>query len=135
MGAMAESFVAYAQPLLDQTDGSEEQLNKAFAITQLCFNLALLPDDQRDTVLGGQPHDLNDLLGRGRRQHCRSGAMNPPAPIGDPRLDLFRIGDDAAVFRILVGIKEIGDPVVKRQLQALRIDHEDFDFLRRGAAH
>ena len=32
MGAIAEGFVAYAQPLLDQTDGSEEQMNKAFAI-------------------------------------------------------------------------------------------------------
>ena len=51
MGALAEAFVAYAQPLLDQTDGSEEQLNKAFAISQLCYNLALLPDDRRDTML------------------------------------------------------------------------------------
>ena len=51
MGAIAEAFVAYAQPLLDQTDGSEEQLNKAFAISQLCYNLALLPDDRRDTML------------------------------------------------------------------------------------
>src|ERR1700680_3702974 len=51
MGAIAEAFVAYSQPLLDQTDGSQEQLNKAFAISQLCFNLALLPDDKRDTTL------------------------------------------------------------------------------------
>ena len=51
MGALAEAFVAYAQPLLDQTDGSEEQLNKALAISQLCYNLALFPDDQRDTTL------------------------------------------------------------------------------------
>jgi hypothetical protein len=51
MGAIAEAFVAYAQPLLDQTDGSEEQLNKAFAIGQLCYNLALLPDDKRDDML------------------------------------------------------------------------------------
>ena len=51
MGAIAEGFVAYAQPLLDQTDGSEEQLNKAFAMSQLCYNLALLPDDRRDTML------------------------------------------------------------------------------------
>ncbi|HMB07218.1 MAG TPA: SEC-C metal-binding domain-containing protein [Isosphaeraceae bacterium] len=51
MGALADAFVAYAQPLLDQTDGSEEQLNKAFAISQLCYNLALLPDDRRDTML------------------------------------------------------------------------------------
>jgi hypothetical protein len=48
MGAIAEGFVAYAQPLLDQTDGSEEQLNRAFSISQLCFNLALLPEDRRD---------------------------------------------------------------------------------------
>ena len=51
MGAMAEGLVAYAQPLLDQTDGSEEQLNKAFAIGQLCYNLALMPEDRRASVL------------------------------------------------------------------------------------
>jgi hypothetical protein len=52
MGAIAEGFVAYARPLLDDTDGSEEQLNKAFAISQFCFNLALLPEDKRDASLG-----------------------------------------------------------------------------------
>lgn len=48
MGAIAEAFAAFAQPLIDQTDGSEEQLNKAFSISQLCYNLALLPEDSRD---------------------------------------------------------------------------------------
>lgn len=52
MGAIAEGLVAYAQPLIDQTDGSLEQLNKAFAISQLCFNLALSPEDSRETELG-----------------------------------------------------------------------------------
>ena len=51
MGVIAEAFVAYVQPLLDQTDGSEEQLNKAFAIGQLCYNLALLPEDAWDETL------------------------------------------------------------------------------------
>ena len=51
MGAIAEAFVTYAQPLLDQTDGSEGQLNKAFAISQLCYNLALMPEDSRDRTL------------------------------------------------------------------------------------
>ena len=51
MGVIAEAFVAYAQPLLDQTDGSEEQLNKAFTISQLCYNLALMPEDSRDQML------------------------------------------------------------------------------------
>jgi hypothetical protein len=62
MGAIAEAFVAYAQPLLDQTDGSEEQLNKAFAMSQLCYNLALSPDDQRDAMLSEmrQPLGMNE---------------------------------------------------------------------------
>ena len=51
MGAIAEAFVAYAQPLLDQTDGSHEELNKAFAMSQLCYNLALLPEDRRDEAI------------------------------------------------------------------------------------
>jgi hypothetical protein len=52
MGAIAEAIVAYAQPLLDETDGSTEQLNKAFTISQLCYNLALLPEDSRDGAIG-----------------------------------------------------------------------------------
>jgi SEC-C motif len=51
MGAIAEAFVAYAQPLLDQTDGSKEQLNNAFTLSQLCYNLALLPEHSRDRTL------------------------------------------------------------------------------------
>jgi hypothetical protein len=58
MGAIAEALVAYAQPLLDQTDGSEEQLNEAFAITQLCYNLALLPEDERDKTLSEMRSEL-----------------------------------------------------------------------------
>lgn len=58
MGAIAEAFVAYAQPLLDQTDGSREQLNKAFAMSQLCYNLALLPEEKRDTRLSEMQKDL-----------------------------------------------------------------------------
>lgn len=48
MGAIAEAFVAYAQPLLDQTDGSDGQLNKAFAISQLCYNLSIMPEGSRE---------------------------------------------------------------------------------------
>ena len=58
MGAIAEAFVAYAQPLLDQTDGSQEQLQRAFSITPLCYNLALLPDDSRDEMLGEMQQSL-----------------------------------------------------------------------------
>jgi hypothetical protein len=48
MGAIANAFVTYAQPLLDGTDGSEEALNKALTISQFCYNLALLPQDDRE---------------------------------------------------------------------------------------
>jgi hypothetical protein len=51
MGAIAEAFVAYAQPLLDQTDGSQDQLSKAFAVSQFCYNLALSPEEMRETAL------------------------------------------------------------------------------------
>jgi hypothetical protein len=51
MGAIADGFAAFAQPLLEQTDGSHEELSKAFTISQLCFNLAMLPEDSRDKML------------------------------------------------------------------------------------
>lgn len=35
MGAIADAIVAYAQPLIDQTDGSLEQLNQALAMSQV----------------------------------------------------------------------------------------------------
>jgi SEC-C motif len=59
MGAIAEGIVAYAQPLLDQTDGSLEQLNKAMTISQLCWNLALLSEDGRDQMLSEMRPSLN----------------------------------------------------------------------------
>ncbi len=58
MGAIAEGIAAYAQPLLDQTDGSMEQLNKALTISQLCWNLALLPEDRRDQMLSNMRPSL-----------------------------------------------------------------------------
>jgi len=51
MGAIAEAFAAYAQPLLDETDGSIEELNKALSLSQLCYNLALLPEENREQTL------------------------------------------------------------------------------------
>jgi len=51
MGGIAESMVAYAQPLLDATDGSKDQISSAFALAQVCWNLALLPEKERDESL------------------------------------------------------------------------------------
>lgn len=63
MGVIADAITAYAQPLLDQTDGSIEQLNNALAITQLCYNLAMLPEEERETALSEMKASLgkNDL--------------------------------------------------------------------------
>jgi SEC-C motif len=58
MGAIAEALVAYAQPLVDQTDGSLEQVNKAFGISQICYNLSLLPDDSRNKMFSEMQSSL-----------------------------------------------------------------------------
>lgn len=51
MGAIAEAMIAYAQPLLEGTDGSTEQMNKALSLSSLCFNLAQMPEASRREAL------------------------------------------------------------------------------------
>src|SRR5687767_14288861 len=51
MGAIAEAITSYAQVLIDATDGSMEEMNRALALGQLCWNLALVPEDKRDELL------------------------------------------------------------------------------------
>jgi hypothetical protein len=52
MGALAEAMTRFAQPLLEATDGSPEQLQRALRLSQICWNLARrLPAEQRDTAL------------------------------------------------------------------------------------
>ena len=58
MGGIADAMVAYAQPLIDQTDGSLEEVNKAFALSTLCYNLALFPVDIREQSISEMRSDL-----------------------------------------------------------------------------
>ena len=51
MGAIADAIVAYARPLFEETDGSIDEMNHAMTIAQLCWNLALLPEDERETAI------------------------------------------------------------------------------------
>ena len=51
MGVIAESIMAYAQPLFDDTDGSAEQINKALSLGQICWNLAIMPEEARNDML------------------------------------------------------------------------------------
>ena len=53
MGALADASAAYVQPLLDLTDGSQEQLEKAFIFGQFCWNLALMPEESREGAIEG----------------------------------------------------------------------------------
>jgi SEC-C motif len=58
MGAIAEGIFAYAQPLIDQTDGSLEQVKQAMSLSQYCWNLSLVSEDRRSRVLAGTQQSL-----------------------------------------------------------------------------
>jgi hypothetical protein len=51
MGVIAEGFAAFAQPLIDETDGSLEQVERALLISELCSVLAQFPENNRETKL------------------------------------------------------------------------------------
>ncbi len=51
MGAIADALMAYARPLLEGTDGSPEEMQRALSLSTLCYNLALVPEDKREDAL------------------------------------------------------------------------------------
>ncbi len=51
MGHLAEAMSRFAQPLIDATDGSPEDLQRALSLAQLCRNLAVIPEAQREQSL------------------------------------------------------------------------------------
>ena len=59
MGKMADLMVSYAQPLLDKTDGSLENMQYALSIAQMCWNLALLPEKERNAAVA----EMQSVLG------------------------------------------------------------------------
>ena len=59
MGAIAEAIVAYAKPLLDESGGTKEGINRAMALAQVCWNLALFPEDQRDATINKMKSSLS----------------------------------------------------------------------------
>ncbi len=58
MGAIADALFRFAQPLIDATDGSPEQLQRALMLSQACWNLAVTPEEMRDESLA----DLQSAL-------------------------------------------------------------------------
>ena len=51
MGTIADAMSRFAQPLIDATDGSPEQLQRALLLSQLCWNLAITPEGEREEFL------------------------------------------------------------------------------------
>lgn len=51
MSAIGEALLEYMRPLTDATDGSPEELEKALALGQLCFNLGQMDQDSRSDHL------------------------------------------------------------------------------------
>ncbi len=51
MGTIADAMSRFAQPLIDATDGSPEQLQRALTLSQMCWNLAMTPEGKRDEFL------------------------------------------------------------------------------------
>lgn len=92
MGGFADAMSRFAQPLIDASDGSPEDLQRAFTLSQLCWNLALLPEEKRDEFLAKmQPalkmddEEFRDLKGNIigpmiRRHREMFPGMRPPIP-------------------------------------------------------
>ena len=51
MSGFADAMSRFAQPLIDASDGSQEDLERALKLSQLCWNLALLPQESREGFL------------------------------------------------------------------------------------
>ncbi len=75
MGAMAEAVVAYAKPLLDQTDGTPDRVNTALMLAQLCWNLALMPEQERDETIASMRPTLK--LGDGEFEAFQRSVVAP----------------------------------------------------------
>jgi hypothetical protein len=49
----AQQMMDFAQPLIDESDGSTEGLNKALSLAMVFWNLAVTPEEDRETAFTG----------------------------------------------------------------------------------
>ena len=59
MGAMGDRFGAYVQPLIDDTDGSMEQVERAMDLGMMCWNLGSLPEGERNDFIESMKVTMN----------------------------------------------------------------------------
>ena len=67
MGAIAESMLKYAQPLIEATDGSQEEMQRALSVAQMCWNIALLPEPEQEEMLV----EIRSMLGMGEDEFTK----------------------------------------------------------------
>lgn len=103
MGAIAEAMVNFARPLIDATDGSEEQLNRAMMLSQLCWNLSLMPEDRREESLAN---------------------MQPSLHMDDTEFEDFR---QTVVLPMIRRHEEMFPRLHGRQMESLGLFESDFD--------
>jgi hypothetical protein len=72
---MAEAIMEYAQPLIDKTDGSIEQMNKALAISTACWNIAILPQEDRESAISSMGEAIS--MDEAEFEDFRSSVMLP----------------------------------------------------------
>ena len=75
MGAFADAMSRFAQPLIDASDGSQEDLERALKLSQLCWNLAILPQESREGFLGKMQQALS--MDDEEFQDLKSGVVLP----------------------------------------------------------
>jgi uncharacterized protein YecA (UPF0149 family) len=68
-------MMEYARPLLAETDGSVDQMNKALTLAQLCWNLALTPEEERGDMLADMRPTLK--MDDGEFEQFRSSVILP----------------------------------------------------------
>jgi hypothetical protein len=59
---IGDALAVYAQVLIDETDGSTEQMRRAFDIAMVCWNMALMSESRREECMADfQTHtDMSD---------------------------------------------------------------------------
>jgi SEC-C motif len=50
-GGLAQQMIEFARPLLDRSDGSKEQVDKALSFGMLCWNIAIMPRAERGVAI------------------------------------------------------------------------------------
>lgn len=75
MGTIADAMSRFAQPLIDATDGSPEQLQRALLLSQLCWNLAMTPEGERDEFLANMRPALK--MDDGEFQEFKRSVVTP----------------------------------------------------------